>query len=270
MTSTAIRHPWRIGDIALRAVVVAVIAFLAAPVVIAFVIAVNPTATIGVPHGFSLKWFGRVLQDDIWLSAYKSSILASLAASAVALVVGTLFSYAGVRRRFTGRRLLGTIAMSPLGMPRIIIGISLLFFLQPLGIVGSFYVLVLGFTVLTTPYVIRTVGAVFSVYDPRVEEAAMTLGADPIQTFLRITLPMISPGLISAAILAFVYSFGNLQVAIFLVGPGNETIPVQMFSMLEFRGDPSIAAVACINIVIVTVLILVANRIVGAKTLMQL
>ena len=258
------------GEILFRVAVGLILLFLAAPVVIAFVIAVNPRPTIGVPTGFSLKWFTGIFQDPTWVTAYQTSFAASFAAALLALVVGTLFAYASLKHRFRGRRLLGTVAMSPLGMPRIIIGIALLFFLHPFGVVGSFPVLVIGFVVLTTPYVVRSVGAVLMVYDPRIEEAAVTLGADEVQTFFRVTLPMISPGLASAAILAFVYSFGNLQVAIFLVGPGTVTIPVQMFSMLEFRGDPTIAAVACVNILIVIAIILIANRVIGVKNLMQL
>jgi len=244
--------------------------FLAAPVLVAFLIAFNSTAQIGLPEGFSLQWFKAVIEDTTWISAYRTSIIASLVSSVISLLTGTLFAYARMRSRFFGSGFLGTLAMSPLGMPRILLGIALLFFAQPLGLAGSFYILILGFVVLTTPYVIRVVGAVMAVYDPRVEEAAATLGADPIRTFILVTLPMIAPGLISAAILAFVYSFGNLQVAIFLVGPGQTTIPVQMFSMLEFRSDPTVAAVACINIIVVAGLMLIANRIVGTKALLQL
>lgn len=258
------------GDIAFKALVAAIFLFLALPILVAFLIAVNPRPTIGMPTGFSLKWFGEVARDTGWIAAYGNSLLTALVAAAVALVTGTLFAYASVRYRFRGRGTLGMVATSPLGMPRIIVGIALLICFNPLGLSGTYTGLIVAFVVITTPYIVRTVGAVLNVYDPAVEEAALTLGADEMQTFFRITLPMIAPGLISAAILAFVYAFGNLQVAIFLTGPETVTIPVLMFSVLEFEGDPTVAAVACINIAIVTAVIVIANRLVGAKNLMRL
>jgi putative spermidine/putrescine transport system permease protein len=261
---------WLSGDAAFRMLVAAIFLFLGLPVIVAFLIAVNPRPTLGMPTGFSLRWFAQLLQERSWLDAYGNSLITSSVAALVALVSGTLFAFASVRYRFRGHRLWDAVATSPLGMPRVIIGVALLICFNPIGLSGTFTGLIIGFVVITTPYIVRTVGAVLEVYDPAVEEAALTLGADEIQTFFRVTLPMIAPGLISAAILAFVYSFGNLQIAIFLVGPDTVTIPVLMFSVLEFEGDPTVAAVACVNILIVTAVILIANRLVGAKNLIRL
>jgi putative spermidine/putrescine transport system permease protein len=271
MRALAVRlSRWLAGDGAFKILVAAIFLFLGLPIIVAFLIAVNPRPTIGMPTGFSLRWFAEVLQERSWLAAYGNSLLTALVAAIAALVSGTLFAYASVRFRFRGRGLFAAVATSPLGMPRIIIGVALLVVFNPVGLSGTFSGLIIGFVVITTPYIVRTVGAVLDVYDPAVEEAALTLGADEIETFFRITLPMIAPGLISAAILAFVYAFGNLQVAIFLTGPETVTIPVLMFSVLEFEGDPTVAAVACLNILIVATVILVANRLVGSKNLIRL
>ena len=107
-------------------------------------------------------------------------------------------------------------------------------------------------------------------FDKSIEEAAMSLGANEVQTFFRITLPLIKPGLISAGILAFIYTFGNLQVAVFLVGPTTTTVPVKIFSAMEFSDDPSVAAVAAINIILVMAFVIVAQKYLGAKALVKL
>jgi putative spermidine/putrescine transport system permease protein len=257
------------GSLVLRIAAILIFAFLGMPILVAFIMAVNPAATLGYPKGFSLRWFGVLMRDATWLDAYRTSLMSATAAALCALMAGTLFAYANSRFSFRGRAFLTTVALSPLGIPGIILGVGLVLLLNPLGLSGNLAALVIGFTVITLPYVVRTVGAMFAVYDRSIEEAALTLGADEIQTFFRVTLPMISPGLISAMIIAFVFAFGNLQVAIFLVGTDTTTVPALMYSVLAFEADPTIAAAAVTNIVIVTAVILIGSRLVGARNLLR-
>ncbi|GJL83879.1 MAG: ABC transporter permease [marine bacterium B5-7] len=248
---------------------IAIFIFLCIPLIVALIMSVNPEATLGYPKGFSLKWFGVLLNDESWMGAYRVSIQSAFLAALLALVNGTLFAFANSRFKYRLKGPLATLALSPLGVPGIVLGVGLLLMLNPLSINGTMSALVIAFTVITVPYVVRTVGATLAVYDRSVEEAALTLGANEIETFFRITLPMIAPGLLSATILAFVFAFGNLQVAIFLTGIDTVTVPVLMYSVLEFEANPTIAAAAVLNIAIVTVALVIGTRMVGARNLLR-
>lgn len=261
---------WRERGGLLRLTSILIFGFLCIPLVVAMIMSVNPEATLGYPKGFSFRWFMALFSDTGWTSAYETSIVSALAASIVALVNGTLFALANSRYQYRLKSSLATLALSPLGVPGVILGVGLLVVFNFLGINGTLFALVIGYTVITVPYVVRTVGATLSVYDRTVEEAAMTLGANELITFFRVTLPMIAPGLISATILAFVFAFGNLQVAIFLTGIDTVTVPVLMYSVLEFEANPTIAAAAVVNILIVTIALFLGTRLVGARNLLKL
>lgn len=254
----------------LRVCSLLIFGFLCIPLVVAAIMSVNPEATLGYPKGFSFRWFIELFRDEGWLSAYRTSVVSALAASLLALVNGTLFALANSRYKYRLKGVLATLVLSPLGVPGVILGVGLLVVYNFIGISGTLFGLIVGYTVITVPYVVRTVGATLSVYDRSVEEASLTLGANEVVTFFRVTLPMIAPGLISATILAFVFAFGNLQVAIFLTGIDTVTVPVLMYSVLEFEANPTIAAAAVVNILIVTIALVAGTRLVGARNLLKL
>ena len=188
----------------------------------------------------------------------------------LAIISGTLYSFCYVRFRFFGKEGLNVLALSPLAFPKIILGVALLLYFHLFRLVGTYTGLILGLVIVAAPFVVKTVSAAMYNFDKSIEEAAMSLGANEVQTFFKITLPLIKPGLISAAILAFIYTFGNLQVAVFLVGPTTTTVPVKIFSAMEFTDDPSVAAVAAINILLVMAFVIIAQKYLGAKALVKL
>lgn len=254
----------------LRMLCFAVFAFLSLPLFVSFLMAVNPQATLAMPQGFSLRWFANLYADDAWTAAYRTSIVTAAGAAVIAVVTGGLFAFANSRFTYRMRLPLSTFSLAPLGIPSIIIGVGLLLIANPLGLQGNLLALTMAFTAVAMPYVVRTIGASLAIYDRTVEEAALTLGANEIQTFFLITVPAIAPGLLSATILAFVFAFGNLQIAVFLVGIDTTTVPAMMYSVLEFGPDPTVAAAAVTNILIVALAIIIGNRLVGARNLMRL
>lgn len=270
MNHSLAKSLWKAADRLLIAVVVLIFVFAFIPIGIAFVMSVNPEATLGVPQGFSLKWFAALWTDDQWRHAYWVSLVTALGAMVLALVSGGLFAYVHSRFRAWWLPPLSALAVSPLGVPGIVIGVGLVISLHALRLNGTYLALILAFSAITIPYVVRTCSAALMVHDRRIEEAALTLGANEFTTFIRITVPMIMPGLVSAAVLAFVFAFGNLQVAIFLVGPHTVTVPALMYSVLQFEADPTIAAGAVVNIILVAVIVLAVNRLTGVNALMRL
>ncbi len=260
----------RLGVIALRTVVSLIFIFALIPIGVAFIMSVNPAATLGVPKGLSLRWYARLWTDKQWFDAYWVSFVTAFGATIIATLAGGLFAYGASRYKTWWTSTLSAIATSPLGVPGIVIGLGLIITYRALRLDGTYIALVLAFSAVTIPYVVRTISAAMAVYDQRIEEAALSLGANEIQTFFYVTLPIIAPSLVSAAVLAFIFAFGNLQVAIFLVGPSTTTVPALMYSILQFEADPTIAAGAVFNILMVAAIIIFVSRVTGLRTLIRL
>ena len=171
-----------------------------------------------------------------------------------------------MRRDFTGRGALANLLLLPLIVPGIVLGIALYVFqVEPengldVDVLGTFYALVAGHVLIVIPWTVRLVTASLAGMDRAVEEAAQNLGAGPWTTFRRITLPAIRPGIVAAALFGFVTSFGNLEMSLFLVGPGRTTLPIAILQYLEWKIDPTIAAVSVVQIVLIGGAMLLTDR----------
>jgi putative spermidine/putrescine transport system permease protein len=172
-------------------------------------------------------------------------------------------SLALVRYRFRGQEMIKPFFLAPMVIPRVVLGIATLVFLSRTFLIGNFWGLLAAHVVVTLPYVIRTVSATLVGFDMALEQAALSLGARPLKAFTTITLPIIRPGLIAGAIFAFVVSFDELVMTLFLTGPGLTTLPVQIYNYIEYTSDPTIAAISVILIVFTAVVVLITERIVG-------
>ena len=237
-----------------------VIAFLALPSL--FVIPVSFTAGsfIGFPpDGFSLRWYHVYLGSPGWIAATTRSLIVALATGVLATVLGTAASFPLVRRRIVGRMALLAVVLAPLVLPRIIIALALFYFYARLGLVGTVLGLVLGHTVLAVPYVVITVMAVLKTYDERLDHAAWSLGASKWATFWRITLPQIRGGVIAGFLFAFITSFDDLTIALFVTGGNTATLPRQMWNDLLLQVNPTLAAVSTAILLFVTVFIVAAE-----------
>jgi putative spermidine/putrescine transport system permease protein len=244
--------------------VAVVLSFLMLPVAVVVLASFSSTSFLTVPpQGLTLKWYGRVLQSPDYLHAIWVSVSLAAAATLGALAVGTAASYALVRRFVPGRALVSSLVMSPLVFPGVVIGVALLQLYAALGMAGSFVGLWLAHLVITVPYVVRTTLASLHGLDAELEDAACTLGATRLEAFRLVTLPLLRPGLAAGGLFAFITSFDHVPVSIFLTGVASTTLPVKLFTAIEFGVDPTVAAVSSLLILATGATLVLAERWVG-------
>ncbi|MGH6816226.1 MAG: ABC transporter permease [Hyphomicrobiaceae bacterium] len=218
------------------------------------------------PQGYSLKWFFAISESPRFVDGFWLSLQVAVAAMAIGLAIGVPAALCLARYRFRGREPIGNLLLLPLLVPGIVLGTSLYVFhveatiLTELPILGSVAGLVAGHILIVIPWSVRLVGASLAGFDRSIEEAAQNLGATPMRTFFRITLPTIRPGIVAAALFGFVVSFGNLEMSMFLVGAGRTTLPIAILQYLEYRIDPTIAAVSVLQILLIGTAMVVTDR----------
>jgi putative spermidine/putrescine transport system permease protein len=223
------------------------------------------------PQGFSLRWYEKVLNYAPFRDSLLYSVTIAVIATAVTLVLGLLASYAIARYNFPGRKVLQGLFIAPLSVPRIVIGFSL--FVLYATLVPSFYGSVasvaVAHCVLLLPFVVSIIGASLSGTDPMLEEASRDLGRGPVSTFLRVTLPQLRTGIITAAVFAFVTSFDEVDTSIFLVPSDQSTLPIQMFLYVEQAQDPTLAALSTLLILFSVVILVGTALMVGMNGLIK-
>jgi len=236
---------------------------LLAPLVVVIAVSFGPSAAFEFPpRGFTLQWFEAFFASQAFVSAFfRVSLVVGLLAAALATILGTSAALGLVRFRFFGREAVETFFLAPLLVPEILLGAALYLFYARLAVQASMWTLLWGHLVICTPYVIRSVTAGLVGLDPRLEEAAMSLGATRVQAFFKVTLPLLRSSLVSGAIFAFIISFSDINLALFLSGPQSTSLPVHIFSQIQWQGDPTIAAASSLQIVIISALILIVQRI---------
>ena len=239
-----------------------ILVFIAAPIVVVFLASVNPSQYLQFPPtGFSTRWWEAALTER-WMGPTWFSLRLAALTAIIATALGTLAALGIHRGRFRGRDTLQAVLLSPLILPQIVTGAALLQFFALTGLrdLLGFPALLLGHVVITMPYAIRTVTVSLHGLDPRLEWAAQDLGADALQTFRRITLPLIKNGVFAGFVFAFIVSFNDVPISLFLGRPGNQPIPIAILGYVESRFDPSVSAVAVVTIAIVLALIAVGER----------
>jgi putative spermidine/putrescine transport system permease protein len=261
------RHSAAIGRVAFTLAVVVAYAVVFAPIVMVVLISFFDQEIVTFPpEGLTLRWYVNAWSQRDFARGFVTSLQIALAATLIGVPLGTAASLALVRSRLIGKSVLNTFLLAPLAVPAIVAGSALyMFYLRAedwldMDIKATLGGLVAANVLITIPWTVRLVTASLAGLDRAIEEAASNLGARPFTVFRRITLPMMRPGIIAAALFSFVASFENLELNLLLVGPGRTTLPVAMLSYLEFRMDPTLAAVAAAQIVMVTVLMLVTDR----------
>src|SRR5713226_8182718 len=218
------------------------------------------------PEGYTLRWFSQLWLQPQFAGGFLTSLEVGLLATLGGLALGIPASIGLARYRLRGSEALTTLLMSPLIVPSVVIGTALyIAFVEieiatELPLTGSLLGLVLAHVLVTIPWTVRLLTASLIGFDRSIEEAAMNLGADRWHTLTRITLPVIRPAVVAAALFSFVVSFGNLEISLFLVGPGQTTLPIAILQYLEWKIDPTVAAVSLIQIIIVAGGMLITNR----------
>lgn len=218
------------------------------------------------PDGYSLKWFAAILDQRKFVDGFRNSLQVGVLATAIGLALGVPAALCLARRQFRLRTPVASLLLMPLIVPGVVLGTSMYVFHVELengldmDVLGTFYALVAGHIVIVIPWVVRLVTASLAGLDRATEEAAQNLGANPWVTFWRITLPAIRPGIVAGALFGFVTSFGNLEMSLFLVGPGRTTLPIVILQYLEWKIDPTIAAVSVVQIVLIGGAMLITDR----------
>ena len=236
---------------------------LLAPLVVVIAVSFGPSVAFEFPpSGLTLRWFAAFFASQSFVTSFfRISLVIGLIAAALATLLGTAGAVGLVRFRFFGREALETFFLAPLLVPQILLGAALYLFYARLAMPASIWTLLCGHVVICTPFVIRSVTAGLVGMDPRLEEAAMSLGATRLQAFFKVTLPLLRSSLLSGAIFAFIISFSDINLALFLSGPQSTSLPVQIFSQIQWQGDPTIAAASTLQILIIGLLILIVQRI---------
>lgn len=253
---------------ALRVVTYVLVALLMVP--LAAIVATSFTTLSYVtfpPQGFTLRWYGEALHKQEFLDSFVLSLGIALVTAVLATVLGAPVAVALVRYRFPGRDLVNALFMSPLILPTVVIGIALLQFYNQLRIGSTAASLVLGHVIVTTPYAIRLIAASLTGLDPSIERAAQNLGAPPLRAFRLATLPLIRPGLMAGAVFAFITSFDNVTISIFLATPRMVTLPVRIYNLWDQPLVPWLIAICALIILWTVILIALVERAVSVRGL---
>ncbi len=238
----------------------AVYAFLYAPIAVLVLFSFNTSRRNAVWQGFTVQWYGSLLRNESILQALANSLKVGVAATVIATVIGTMAALALVRHQFRGKAAYNTLIFIPLIIPEVVMGISLLTFFVALGMRLSLTAIILAHVVFAISFVTVVVRARLLGFDRRLEEAAMDLGANPRTTFRLVTLPLIFPGILAGALLAFTLSFDDFVITSFVAGVGSTTLPLKVYSMLRFGVTPEVNAISTIMLGLSFMLILISTR----------
>ena len=218
------------------------------------------------PQGYTLRWFAHIFDQNNFVSGFLTSLQVGVAAMIGGLMLGVPASLVLARRDFPGREAINTLLVMPLVVPGVVAGTAIYVFqievelATELPLLGSRAGLIFAHIMITIPWTVRLLMASLAGFDRSIEEAAQNLGATPLQAFVKVTLPVIKPGVVAAALFGFIISFGNLEMTLFLVAPGQTTLPIAILQYLQWRIDPTIAAVSLLQIVLIGTGMLVTDR----------
>jgi len=237
---------------------------MVAPIVVVCLVAFTPEGFLSLPtNGFSLRWFRAIGNYPEFIHAFWVSLGLGALSSFVALLFAVPAALAIARYRFRGRDALAALFLSPLMIPHVVLGIAFLRFFTSAGLGGSFAALIIAHVIIVFPFALRLTLAAATGMDRTVEMAAVSLGAGGWTLFRRVTLPLILPGVISGWALAFIQSFDDLTMTVFLAAPGTETLPVRMFLYVQDNIDPLVTSVSASVIAITMTALILLDRFYG-------
>lgn len=244
--------------------------FILGPLAMVLWVSLTPLDYISFPtHAFSLRWYREALQRPELLAAILTSLWLALAAMCAAMVLGLPAAMAVTRYRFAGRELVLAVLLSPLFLPLILSALAILAVYSTWGWSHQPTRILAAHIALTLPYVLRTLVASLAAFDRHQELAARNLGAGRMQAFWWVTLPQIRPGLFAAAVFAFIVSFDDVGLSLFLTGAGSMTLPVQLFSYASYNSDPTVAAISVLMVALSFIAVMTVERCVGLERMMR-
>jgi len=254
----------------IRAFTVLVYLFMFLPVAVVILLSFNANQFGSFPmEGFSTRWFVELWNNQAVVDAFKTSALLGALTAVTSTTFGVLASLALVRYDFPGKTLISTTLIAPILVPEVVLAVALLLFLRWLDMPKSFFLLLLGHVIFTLPFVLLVVQARLVAIRKEYEEAALSLGANPVQTFFDVTLPLILPAVFAGMLFAFTISFDDITGTLFWKPGGVETVPTQIFAMLRNSISPEINALGAVMIIITVALPLfgaaIARRMAAAR-----
>jgi spermidine/putrescine transport system permease protein len=240
--------------------VAVVLLFLHLPLLILMAFSFNASRFSVEWTGFTLAWFRGLAERPDILSGLRNSLVVGVTSTVASTILGTMLALALSRYRFRGRRAMESLLYIPLVTPEIVVGISLLVLFAAMGVRLGIATIVIAHIAFSISFVTVVVQARLAGMDTHLEEAAMTLGAGPWRSFHRVTLPLIMPGVVAGALLAFTLSFDDYVITSFVAGSGSSTLPVVIYGMVRRNIDPTVNAVSTVVLVVTTILIYLSDR----------
>jgi len=254
------------GWYALRAACLGVLLFLLLPLLVIIPLSFSASSFLAYPMpGWSLQWYEHLFSSDDWARATRNSFIVAPLATLLATLLGTLAAVGLARIQFRGKGLLMSLLIAPMVVPIVVVGVSTYLFFAKIGLADTYLGLILVHAALGAPFVLTTVLATLQSFNHNLVRASLSLGASPLETFFRITLPIIAPGVISGALFAFATSFDEVVVTLFIAGPTQVTLPRQMFTGIRENITPTIAAVATLLIIFTSTLMLLLEWLRGRR-----
>ncbi|PRI11099.1 ABC transporter permease [Leucobacter massiliensis] len=239
---------------------VLIVLWLIVPTLVIVPMSFNEASSFNFPpKGFSTRWYENFVTDASWLRALFSSLQVALLTMLVATTVGVLAALGLSKLRFRGKGMLEGYFLLPLIVPGIVLAVGLYSLFLRMDLLGTLPGFVLAHTIVSMPLVITNVMASLQGLDPRLEQASATLGAGRMRTFFSITLPLIAPGVTAGALFAFVTSFDEVILSLFIQSPSLQTLPVKIFNSVTQTNDPTVAAVAVITMLTSVIVMLIAQ-----------
>lgn len=256
----------KLGWWALRVFGALLLVFLLLPILVIVPLSFADSSFLAYPvPGWSLRWYQNLFTSEDWARATRNSFIVAPSATLIATVLGTLTAVGLARIRFPGKGLLMSVLIAPMVVPIVVVGVACYLLFARIGLADTYTGLILVHAALGAPFVVTTVMATLQSFDFNLVRASASLGAGPVETFWRVTLPVIAPGVISGALFAFATSFDEVVVTLFIAGPQQVTLPRQMFTGIRENINPTIAAVATLLTIFTTSLMLVLEWIRGRR-----
>ena len=241
-----------------------VMVFMLAPLIVVCLVAFTPENNLTIPTTeYSLRWFKAVFEHPDFVTSFWNSLWLALGAASLSTLVAVPAGLAISRYEFKGRDALNALFLSPLIVPHLVLGVAILRLFTLIGATGHFYWLMLAHVVVITPYALRLVLAAAVGMDKHCEHAALSLGASRATVFRRVTLPMILPGVTGGWLLAFINSFDEVTMSIFVTSPATVTLPVRMYMYATESVDPLMAAVSALMVALTAGVMVILDRLYG-------
>jgi len=259
----------KLPDRALFLFSILIYAFLYAPILVLMFFSFNSSRSTQNWTGFSTEWYVALLHDQTIHDAFRISMIVGVTATFIATVIGTLTALALTRYSFGGKIVADSAIYAATVMPEVVVGVSLLVFFVavflPLGVELGIVTIIIAHVAFTVSFVTIVVRARLAGMDQSLEEAAQDLGASPITTFVRVTLPLILPGVMAGALLAFTLSFDDFVITFFVSGVGSSTLPLKIYSMIKFGVTPVINALSTVVLLVTMILIFGGSRLLSRR-----